>query len=445
MARKRTGMGGNSSRDPRSNLQAHADYQARHGRATKSCTGFLHHDGPEVPIDHFRQQKGNKSSGLQSRCDLCNRLYFSIIQKPTKRIAAVAIWATVTKAYDWKHSCPSVLHDGINRCIDWWESHPCTLKGCSYTHHHGSYRDAARALTDAWCDRDKEPRSATVVDQKSKKSYPAPAFMSALQTWAGNGGTLWKHVDTEVVWEWWCSLFPEDTATCSAERSAVANGEMEGPPPEHPLSDFSWGAGNILDTTQGHSVPGFNQVRAAVRTLLVASNIGGRVYGYLCDGNHLAMRRFSEKCKADGMSLGHFPAPLRWLGKNDPANGQAQPLLENIGLNDSLSPLYHAVERDPSLAAKVVSRQIAPLVERLARERVGVNRFTIEVQSAVENYLDSLEAELDNGNNSRLLEELRAADPGQTAAVYQYRAEKVTRWIRSRPTSKRRRQRGSSR
>jgi hypothetical protein len=260
--------------------------------------------------------------------------------------------------------------------------------------------------------------------------------MHDLQRWAGIGGLLWDLVDIAEVWEWWCDLYPEDTATCSLERNAAANGEIEGSAPEHPLSDFPWGSGNILQTAQGHSVPGFNQVRAAVRVLPRSSNIGGRVYGYLAEGNHIEMAKFSARCKTQNMSLGHSPAPLRWLGKNDPINAKAQPLKENVALSDSLAPLHAIAEKRPSEARKYVSWQIASHVEDLGSRKVSFEHFTQSLQGRVEEYFDRLELSLVDGPQT-LLSDLERADPGQPASVYIYRAEKVARWLSSRPSSKR--------
>ncbi len=437
MARKRTGEGGNASKDPRGNLAAQEAYIEKFGRDTKRCTGFLHHDAGEISVYQFRQQKSNSNTFLQSRCDLCNRLYFSIIQKPAKKIAAISIWAEFSGDYDWRNDSPSTLVEGIEAVVEYWRRNPCAVEGCSYPHHHSSYRFAARCLTDSWRDRDKEQRISRVVDRRSGQEHPAPQFMHDLQSWAGAEGALWSQVDTKDIWRWWCSQFPEDTATCSAERSAVARGEMSLPVPDHPLDDFSWGSGNILETTQGHSVPGFNQVRAAVRELPVGSSVSGRVYGYLCEGDHLAMRAFSERCKAEGLSLGHSPAPLRWLGKDDPVNAEGQDLRRNSELGDSLSTLHEAAVRNPERAGEYVSWQIRALVVELGRRRSSCEEFTQRVQAEVEKYFDELQAAVTAGDYSRLMEDLRRADSGLPDVVYAYRIEKLELWLRNRPRSRR--------
>lgn len=434
--KKRGGVGGNLSKNPRGNVDAQEDYRTTVGANEKHCTGFLHHDTGPVPITSFRQQRGNTTTGLQSRCDTCNRQYFTVIQKPIKKIAATVIWANATQRLDWQQSCPPSLTGGISSCLAHWTENPCVVQNCWYETLHGDYRDSAAQLTSAWKNLDHGPRISSIKDAKTGAVYPAPLFMHDLQRWAGIGGLLWDLVDTAEVWEWWCDLYPEDTATCSLERNAVTNGEIEGPAPEHPLSDFPWGSGNILQTAQGHSTPGFNQVRAAVRVLPRSSNIGGRVYGYLAEGNHIEMAKFSARCKTQNMSLGHSPAPLRWLGKNDPINGKAQPLKENVALSDSLAPLHAIAEKRPKEARQYVSWQIADHVEELGSRKVTFEHFTQSLQARVEEYFDQLELSLVDGPQT-LLSDLERADPGQPASVYIYRAEKVARWLSSRPSSKR--------
>lgn len=433
--KKRAGGGGNSSKDPRSNLVAQKTFKSTSGAAAKKCTGFLHHDADPVPITSFRQQKANASTGLQSRCDTCNRLYFSVIQKPIKKLAAIVIWSDVTKALDWKRSCPKTLIAGLQSCVDYWISNPCQVAGCRYKTTHGSYRNAASHLTSAWRNLDKGPKSSQIVDSKSGTALPAPQFMHDLQEWAGLNGALWDLVNTNKVWDWWCKLYLNDSATCSLERNAASRGEIDSPAPDHPLSDFTWGSGNILETSQGHSVPGFNQVRASVRVLPRASNLGNRVYGFLVEGDHLAMAKFSAQCKAQKLSLGHFPAPLRWLGKNDPANAKAQPLNENVALSDSLVPLHSAAIKHPHKARHFVSWQIADTVVELGKKKVSIEEFTQSIQATVEEYLDELEASLDSGIR-QLLKDLATADPGQPQSVYIYRAQKVSRWLKARPASR---------
>ena len=439
MSKKRAGDGGNAAKDPRNNLLAQKSYADKHGKSTKKCTGFLHHDADELPISSFRQQKTNSNAGLQSRCDLCNRLYFSIIQKPIKRIAGIAIWAEQSGEYDWRATAPKSLVSGIEKCLDQWLNTPCSVTKCMYTYQHSSYRDAAAVLTNFWKNLDKAPRTGTVRDKQTGKVLPAPVFMHDLQNWAGIGGTLSTEVDTSLVWDWWCELLDKDTAADSSEKRAVSQGIMTGPVPEHPLIDFFWGSGNMLETTQGHSAPGFNQVRSSSKVLARASSAHSRVYGYLAEGDRLAMMKFSKECKKAGLSLGHSPAPLRWLGKDDPINGQAQPLDENVQLSDSLIDLYNLANSDLDAAKKCVSWQVILTLERLVESKSSFEQFTQGLQSDVEKYFDELLEKVDQGDMDVLMADLKRADPGKTLTVYEYRSKKVYEWLSSRPAAKRRR------
>ena len=435
---KRSGDGGNAAKDPRNNLNAQEGYRILFKKDTKHCTGFLHHDGPEIPITSFRQQKTNSSTGLQSRCDLCNRLYFSIIQKPIKRIAGIVIWAEQSGEYDWRSTAPKTLVSGIEECLKYWLETPCSVPGCSYPYAHSSYRDAAKVLTKAWTDLDKGKRDGKVKDDVSAQELPAPKFMEDLQKWASSGGVLSKEVDNSVVWEWWADLFDQDTATDSAERRAVAEGVMKGPAPEHPLIDFFWGSGNILETTQGHSAPGFNQVRSSVKIMPKASTAASRVYGYLVEGDRLAMGKVSKKFKSDGLSLGHSPAPLRWLGKDDPINAKGQPLEENVLLSDSLIDLYKLTMSDLEAALKCVSWQVRDTLIELSRRKVSFEEFTQHIQSSVEAYFDGLLDAINAGDAEKLRIDLMRADPGKTKTAYEYRERKVSRWLAERPAAKKR-------
>jgi hypothetical protein len=434
--RKRSGDGGNAAKDPRNNLVAQKNFQKKFGKDKKRCTGFLHHDGPEIPIVNFIQQKTNSATGLQSRCALCNRLYFSIIQKPIKRIAGIAIWAEQSGEYDWRSEAPKTLVSGIEQCLRHWLDTDCGVANCRYTHPHSSYRSASKTLTKAWTDLDKGLRDGSIIDKQTSRTYPAPIFMQDLQNWAGPGGALSKNVETSMVWDWWCDFFDKDTATDSSERRAVEEGKIKGPPPEHPLTDFFWGSGNILETTQGHSVPGFNQVKSGSKMFARPSS-NSRVYGYLVEGNRLAMMKFSKECKVKGLSLGHSPAPLRWLGKDDPINGRGQPLEENIQLSDSLSDLYDLAKKDINKAIACVSWQIVDPVKELIEQRVGFEEFTQKIQAVVEKYLDDLLLDINEGEGLKLKMDLMRADPGKTETVYTYRERKVSHWLSERPTAKR--------
>jgi hypothetical protein len=438
MSAKRTGGGGNAAKDPRNNLKAQEKFMALNKKSTKHCTGFLHHDGPDIPVTSFRQQKTNSATGLQSRCDICNRLYFSIIQKPIKRIAGIVIWAEQSGEYDWREKCPPNLISGIEACLNNWLTQGCSVPNCPYDYAHSSYRDAAKVLTSAWTDLDKGKRDGVVYDAASAKTYPAPKFMEDLQKWASSGGILSKEVNNSAVWDWWCDLFDKDTATDSAERQAVKDGKLVGPVPEHPLTDFFWGSGNILETSQGHSAPGFNQVRSSVKVIPKASTAASRVYGYLVEGDRLGMMAVSKKFKAQGLSLGHSPAPLRWLGKDDPINAQGQPLEENVLLSDSLIDLYKLTITNVDAALNCVSWQVRPLLVELSKKKVSFEAFTQQVQSAVEEYFDNLLEEIEAGNTDVLRIDLMRADPGKTKTAYDYRVKKVSAWLAERPAAKKR-------
>ncbi len=433
---KRSGLGGNLSRDPRGNLVAQKSYSDKTGNSVKRCTGFLHHDQSPIPITSFRQQKSNSSTGLQSRCDTCNRLYFSIIQKPVKRLAAIVIWSNETGDFDWQSSSPESLKLGLQKTIDYWSNNPCKLENCEYPNPHSNFRAAATFLTKNWRNLDKDEKTSSVLDPKTGLTHAAPKFMSDLQEWASTGGRLYSEVSVEKVWQWWTQLFSNDSATCSKERNAFSSGEITSLP-AHPLEHFPWGNGNILDTNEGHSVPGFNQVRSSESFLSSASSVNGRPYGFLVEGDHIAMARYSAECKDQGLSLGHYPAPLRWLGKNDPINGLAQPLQENIALSDSLAPLHAAAVSDPAGASTYVSWQISALVKQLGEEKVVLEVFSQRIEAAVEEYFDVLETSL-NYSTSTILRDLNRADPGRTQVQYDYRLSKVVAWLKSRPKTKKR-------
>ena len=428
---KRIGNGGNSSRDPRGNLAAQSNFKSQNNKKTKKCTGFLHHDGDEINVDNFRQQKANNSSGLQSRCDICNRLYFSIIQKPIKRIAAIAIWADISGDFDWRLSVPEILKEGIEKCVNSWLSNKCENNNCNYLFKHSSYRSSAAVLTDFWKNRDKEEKDSYIIDKKTKTKYPAPKFMEDLQNWGSTGGVLDLLIDNTIVWDWWVDLFDKDTAYDSSEiKQAKKLSSIA--PPQHALSDFTWGSGNILDTVQGHSVPGFNQVRSSSRIIPKPSSSSNRVYGYLAEGDRLKMMEFSVECKKKGLSLGHSPAPLRWLGKDDPINAKGQLLRENILLSDSLIDLYNLSKVSVEKAKDCVSWQIVNIVGELTTREVSFEVFTQEIQSFVEEYFDNLyNSQKVDGNI--IISHLKIADPGKTDEVYKYREAKVIQWLESRP------------
>ena len=435
MAQKRTGVGGNKSRNPRGNLSAHSDYRAKFGKGTKACTGLLHYGEAEIPVEEFRQANGNKSTGLQSRCDLCNRLYFSIIQKPKVRALSILISAEGA-GLDWKKNTPESLVRTFERAVSHFFTTKCKAPNCLYSANHGDLRDTVAYLTGLMKGLEREKKDSTVFDSKTRKKYAAPTKLHDLQEWAAVGGALYKTLDQNAAWQWWAKFFSQDLALCSAEETeAGENSEFVAP--AHPIADFSWGSGNIKDTIQGHSVPAFNKVRPAASVLPSSSNLGNRFYGYLCEGDHLEMARFSVQCKKDGMSLGHTPAPLRWLGKNDPHNGKPELLSDNVDKGDSLVDLHAIALESPEEAGSYVSWQVRDKVIELASRKVSFQVFTSELQAEVETYFDYLQAEVDQGRFEKLFEDLTKADPGKTATVYEYRARKVALFLSSRPSARR--------
>jgi len=432
MAKRRSGKGGNASRRPRGNAAAQQKYLARYGRNTKACTGILHFGGPEIPIVNFRQSNNNNSTFLQSRCDTCNRLYFAIQQKPIKRLAAFLIFAISDNDIGWRRYAPASLIPILESSETFYLSKGCGAENCGYSTYHSDYRATAAHLTKGFSGLERLPKDSTIIDDQTGLIHPAPLVLHDLQNWAGKGGGLWNNFPPSKIWEWWQNFYSLDTAFCSEEiNEEVRNPEFK--KIAHPLSDFSWGAGNIKDTIQGHSVPAFNQVQAAASVLPSSSNIGGRVYGYLCEGDHLAMARFSRECKAEGMSLGHSPAPLRWLGKNDVSNGRAEPLRDNIQKRDSLRELHKIALDHPKRAGDYVSWQIRDLVVELGERKVTAEEFQQKVEACVEEYFDGLAIEIGRGRLDRLVSHLKKADPGKTEVVYRYRCEKLADWLLQRP------------
>lgn len=432
VAKKRQGEGGNSSRDPRGNLSAQQAYTQKFGSRTKACTGMLHFGGPEVEVAHFRQAKGNRSSFLQSRCDLCNRLYFSIQQKPIKRIAAAVIYLARSRPSYWIDSVPTSLRDAVTTAVSAEANRLCEIAYCTGAMPHGDYRATAAVLTGELTGVDRRPRTSFVTDSRTGERFAASVALHDLQTWAGSEGHLWLELPTSEIWEWWLQRFPRDSAYCSREeRESRENAEFELVP--HPLKDFSWGAGNIKDTVRGHSVPAFNQVKASASLLPPSGSAHGRAYGFLCEGDHLAMIRLSEKFKSKKLSLGHTPAPLRWLGKNDPVNAKGELLAENVRKRDSLAELHQAALENPEHAGQYVSWQVRPLVVSLGRSGGTFESFTQSVEAAVEEYFDGLTESLRLGSEERALEDLRRACPGLTETVYLYRLGKVREWLTGRP------------
>jgi hypothetical protein len=167
----------------------------------------------------------------------------------------------------------------------------------------------------------------------------------------------------------------------------------------------------------------------------IASSAASRVYGYLVEGDRLGMAQKSKGYKAKGLSLGHSPAPLRWLGKDDPINAKGQLLEENVLLSDSLIDLYNLCMEDLDGALACVSWQVRETLTELAQRQVSFEEFTQKMQSDVEKYFDTLLEAIESGDDKMLLNDLIRADPGRTITVYEYRHRKVATWLANRPAA----------
>lgn len=432
MVQKRKGSGGNTSRDPRGNLAAQGKYLKKHGTQTKKCNGMFHHDLGPIDISNFSQQKGNKGTGLQALCTLCNRLYFKLRQKPIARMLSYVIYADANQI-DWTSDCPDSIKEAFKSAVDFWNNNKCQIPGCTTKTKHGDLRQVRDHLNELLIGIEKKSRTIEYIDKETKRKLKISKELNDLYNWdkdifatEGMGKTVWAH---------WCSAFPHDTAQDSTERNAVKSGEMSPPVPEHPLIEFSWGAGNFLLTSNGHTVPGFNKVLASYSNLKNASG-NSRPYGFLVEGDRVAMAKKSREFKEAGLTLGHSPAPLRWLGKDDPVNAVGQTFDENVELNDSLVDLHAAALADPAGASNFVSWQISEVVKELGESQVSLEVFIATVQDRVETYFDSLHAEISKGKSKTLRMHIEKADPGQTEKMYIRREEKVKKWLAERPNAK---------
>lgn len=432
MAEKRKGSGGNTSRDPRGNLKAHKDFIKKHGTNLKKCNGMLHHDGPPIDVSNFSQQKGNSSTGLQGLCTLCNRLYFKLRQKPIARLLPFIIYAEGTKL-DWRSKCPESIKSAFESALSNWQSEKCVVKGCKSKTTHGDIRKMRDVLGESLFGIEKKPRTVDYEDKETKRTLKISKELNDLYKWDMQVFSI--EGQGKKIWDYWCALFPNDTAQDSSERNAVKAGELPPPVPEHPLIEFSWGAGNFLLTSNGHTVPGFNKVLASYSVLKNASS-NSRPYGFLVEGDRLALNKKSKEFKEQGLTLGHSPAPLRWLGKDDPVNAAGQTWDENVELNDSLVDLHKSALSDPEKASNFVSWQISELVKELGEAQVSLEVFITKVQDAVECYFDDLHKQVKTGNLKTLRSHIEKADPGQTEKIYLRRQEKVIFWLENRPATR---------
>lgn len=434
MTGKRKGSGGNTSRDPRGNLTAQDGYVEKFGAELKSCSGILHNDGTKVPVTSFRQAKKSQSL-LQGRCDLCNRLYFATLQKPKFRILPILIYSENSGLFDWKASCPEVLVQPLQKALDHFKNSKCRNSNCPYDFQHGDLRKSMDVLTSSLKGVERLPKDANYLDDRSGLTFRVPKVIKALSEWAGKNGTLYNHVNTTEVWKWWVNSYSLDKAKSSDEENEQKL-DSTFIAPWHELSDFSWGAGNLKDTDLNHTVPAFNKVKSSKTVLVGKTSIGNRAYGYLCEGDHRAMASLGNKCKKEKKSLGHTPAPLRWLGKNDPSNGVAEALSDNIRKRDSLDDLHAIAVTNPMEAGSYVSWQIRDKVISLGKNQVSKEQFTSHVQAEVEKYLDRLLESHKAGNHSSIYDDLKKADPGQTQIMYDYRYKKVVLFLESRPLNR---------
>jgi hypothetical protein len=72
----------------------------------------------------------------------------------------------------------------------------------------------------------------------------------------------------------------------------------------------------------------------------------------------------------------------------------------------------------------------------LGQKKVSFESFTQKVHSEVEAYFDLLlQSELEQPLQELLMKDLMKADPGRTKKEYDYRHEKVKRWLAARPAS----------
>jgi hypothetical protein len=346
----------------------------------------------------------------------------------------ILIYAEQSGEFDWRKDCPVELKIMLEKSVDHFFLSRCKNENCHYGHKHGNLRESMNFLTKQLSGVERKPKTGWYRDDRSGMKFKVPKEIEALSNWAGKTGSLYKKIDTSRVWAWWVAQYPDDKAKSSDEVNE-AKRDPGFDAPWHELSDFSWGAGNLVDTNLNHTVPAFNKVRPSKTVLVGKTSIGKRAYGFLCEGDHLAMAKLGNLCKRQKKSLGHTPAPLRWLGKNDPINGAPETLDENVRKRDSLSELHAIAKSDPLKAATFVSWQIREKVIELGRQGVPLGEFTNQIQNEVEKYFDSLLDSHRKGQRNVILSDLRKADPGQTTIMYEYRYEKVVQFLESRPAA----------
>ena len=326
----------------------------------------------------------------------------------------------------WRKKFPSSVVTDLEEALKVWNK-GCAIKGCTVKAEHGNFRGAVQALTKQWTGDDKGTRDADLtlpakfgggtvrVPQKIADRAKAKEVLDTLCP----GGTL----------DFWQELFSDDTVRDSAEEKAFENDEIDDLP-EYPISHTKRGDGNIKDTVQGHNLPAFNHLRNTDYPKLQKSGSESRPYGFVCEGDRKKSKEFLRNKVKEGETLGHHPAPLRWLGKDDPVNHISQDAKENSADNDKLDHLHDRAVKNPEAAGKCVSWQIRDLVVKLGKEKVALAEFRTQIHAAVTDYFAELYRDHEQGGR-RIHDDIKRADPGQTAKIYGRREEKLLDWLRN--------------
>ena len=147
----------------------------------------------------------------------------------------------------------------------------------------------------------------------------------------------------------------------------------------------------------------------------------------MCEGDRKKSREFRRKELKKGETLGHHPAPLRWLGKDDPVNHISQDAKENSDDKDRLDLLHALAVKDPEAAGKCVSWQIRDLVVKLGKEKVTFAEFRTQIHAAVTDYFAELYRDHEQGGR-RIHEDIKRANPGQTEK-YGRMEQKLLDWL----------------
>ena len=132
----------------------------------------------------------------------------------------------------------------------------------------------------------------------------------------------------------------------------------------------------------------------------------------------------------EGETLGHYPAPLRWLGKDDPVNHISQDAKENLDDKDKLDHLHAFAVKNPEAAGKCVSWQIRDRVVNMGKEKVTLPEFITQIHAAVTDHFAELYRDHEQGG-SLIIEAIKRADPGQTPEIYGRREKKLLAWLKN--------------